>query len=373
MQFPTRTSHLQSSMYPILPYHHSYPLNYRWGLPKNDIIFSAFQATFKTTLDTWMPFPRASYRFGIGHRQFYLEELRIGSQLLSKLYQDTRLPPWTHPDTLSLFTVYMSHHTKPASVATYLSGICQQLKPYFPNIHSACNSALVHHTLQGCKCLHAVPTSCKHALTLDDLHTVVNSLQTLNDYDDRLFLAQLLTGFFVLLCLGEMTYPDDPKLCDPKKVTKHNSVQVYDTSFQFFLPGNKANRFFEGNKIIVCKNSREFNPHKFFTAYFHVQDKKFPLSSPLWLTSKGAVPTCSFFIKHLWHFFHSDTAGQSLWAGGTTSLAENGVPPSNIQAIGRWASNTFKIYIRKNPVLIQALLFGQTACSWSSFIHALDS
>ena len=63
------------------------------------------------------------------------------------------------PDTLSLFTVYLSHHIKPSSVGTYLSGICQQLEPYFPNVRSARNSALVHRTLQGCKCLCAVPTS----------------------------------------------------------------------------------------------------------------------------------------------------------------------------------------------------------------------
>jgi len=35
---------------------------------------------------------------------------------------------------LSIFTVYMCHHIKPGSVATYLSGICQQLEPYFPKI-----------------------------------------------------------------------------------------------------------------------------------------------------------------------------------------------------------------------------------------------
>ena len=72
-------------------------------------------------------------------------------------------------------------------------------------------------------------------------------------------------------------------------------------------------------------------------------------------------------------FFNSDTAGQSLRAGGATSLAENGIPPSIIQAIGRWASNTFKIYIRRNPVLIQVFLFGQTTHSASTYIHALDA
>jgi hypothetical protein len=276
-------------------------------------------------------------------------------------------------ETLSLFTVYMSHHIKPNSVSTYPSGICQQLEPYFPDVHSARNSTLVHHTLQGCRRQHAIPTSRKRALTLGDLETVINALGNSTDYDDRLFIAQLLTGFFALFRLGEMTYPDDPDLRDPRKVSKRNSVRVCDTSFQLFLPGHKADRFFEGNKIIVRKNHRIFDPHKFFTAYLRVRDDKFPLSSPLWLTSKGAVPTRSFFIKHLHCFFDSDTAGQSLQAGGATSLAENGVPPSIIQAIGRWASDAFKIYIRRNPVLIQALLFGQTACSRSSFIHALES
>ena len=43
--------------------------------------------------------------------------------------------------------------------------------------------------------------------------------------------------------------------------------------------------------------------------------------------------------------------------GGATSLAENGVPPSIIQLIGRWTSDAFFIYICKSPVLIQALLY----------------
>ena len=249
------------------------------------------------------------------------------------------------PDTLSLFTVYMCHHIKPGSVATYLSGICHQLEPYFPDVRTARNSALVHRTLQGCKHLCATPTTRKRALTLGDLETVVNALALSTDYNDILFLAQLLTGFFALFRLGEMTYPDNPQLRNPRKVTKRASVCLSDNSFQFFLPGHKADRFFEGNTIIVRKNGRIFDPHKHFLAYLALRDSKFPFSSPLWLTSSGAVPTRSFFITRLRRFFDSDTAGQSLRAGGATSLAENGVPPSIIQAIGRWASDAFKIYI----------------------------
>ncbi|KAF8222972.1 hypothetical protein L208DRAFT_1412573, partial [Tricholoma matsutake] len=69
-------------------------------------------------------------------------------------------------DTLSLFTVFMSHHIKPNSIDTYLSSICQQLEPYFPYVRKARKSRLVHHTLQGCKHLRGTPTSHKRALTI---------------------------------------------------------------------------------------------------------------------------------------------------------------------------------------------------------------
>ena len=39
-----------------------------------------------------------------------------------------------NPDTLSFFVVYMSHHIRPKSVKSYLSGLVQQLEPDFPSI-----------------------------------------------------------------------------------------------------------------------------------------------------------------------------------------------------------------------------------------------
>jgi len=106
-------------------------------------------------------------------------------------------------------------------------------------------------------------------------------------------------GFFALFRLGEMTYPDDPELHDPRKVTKRNSVWISPDSFQLFLPGHKANRFFEGNIIIIRKNDHPFDPHKHFISYIQEHDKKFPFSPPLWLTNGGVIPTQSFFIKRL--------------------------------------------------------------------------
>ena len=128
--------------------------------------------------------------------------------------------------------------------------------------------------------------------------------------------------------------------------------------YQFHLPGHKADQFFEGNTIIIKqKQYCDINPLSIFSEYLLSRDLLHPLSSPLWLKQNGSVPTRQFFITRLRHYFAKDITGQSMRAGSATSLAEHGVPPSLIQFMGCWSSDTFFIYIRKSPVLIQALLY----------------
>jgi hypothetical protein len=167
----------------------------------------------------------------------------------------------------------------------------------------------------------------------------------------------LFTGFFALMRLGELCFPNDIKLRNWKKITKCSSVKLSENHYEFFLPSHKADRFFEGNHILVKKQQFcDLNPLSVFQKYLNSRDSSFPLSSPLWLTSKGDVPTRDFFISRMHHYFDLDVGGQSMRAGGATSLAEHGVAPALIQLMGRWSSDAFLIYIRKNPVLIQALL-----------------
>jgi hypothetical protein len=231
------------------------------------------------------------------------------------------------------------------------------LNLFFPDVRKNRKNPLVVRTLSGCKRARAIPTTRKQALTIDDLRLVINHYSASRNHDDLLFVAQLLIGFFALMRLGELTNPDNKTIHNPAKTTKRTSVKINDDSFQFFLPGHKADRFFEGNTIILMKTTsdHDINTFKHFNAYLQSRDEAFPFSSPLWLRSDGTVPTRSFFISRLRLFFNKDVAGQSMRAGAT-ALAESGTPPSLIQAIGRWSSESFRIYVRKNPVLIQALL-----------------
>ena len=262
------------------------------------------------------------------------------------------------PDTLSFYTVYMCHHIKPESVNSYLSGICNQLEPYYPHARPNRRHQLVARTLRGCKKLRAVATTRKRALMRSELSALQPRYMSLSSHDDLLFFVILLVGFHGLMRLGELVWPDKKSLQDYRKVMKQSSVELLPEGFSFFLPGHKADRFFEGNRILLQRNASGDDPDSPFRKYLASRDLLFPFHPELWLRENGSIPTRSWFIRHLYEHFPPDVAGHSLRAGGATALAQAGIPPHIIQAIGRWALDTFQIYIRHHPVLLAAFLFG---------------
>ena len=265
----------------------------------------------------------------------------------------------------------MAHHIKLSLVDSYLSGICNELESFHPNVWKNWCYQLVTKTLQGCKKFCAVPTTWKHPLSQAELADLQPQYMSSCSHDDLLFFIILLVGFHALMWLGELVSPDKKALQDFQKVMKHDIVKLLSEGFAFFLPGHKANKFFEGNRVLLQWNSAGDDPDGPFCKYLQSHDKLFPFHPQLWLHADGSVPTCGWFIHRLQQHFPSDIGGHSLRAGGATALAQAGIPPHIIQAISRWASNTFQIYICHHPVLLTALLFSSTPSShWlSCFYH----
>lgn len=250
----------------------------------------------------------------------------------------------------------MSWHIEPRSVRNYLSGICDQLEIHFPSVRSNRMHALVTRTLAGCLKLRSKPVNRKLPLDNNILLSVVRSLNRLSSYDDVLFTLLLLTGTIGLMRLGELTVPLSRQTLDCRKLTKRSSLILHDSSFQFVLPYHKADNTFEGNTIIVI-DKWNLCPALLMSAYTNARDKRFPLNPYLWVTMDGSHPSRSWFLTRLRQFVADERfAGQSMRAGGATLMAQDGALPHVIQAAGRWSSDTWRIYIRKNPVLIDALL-----------------
>ena len=99
-----------------------------------------------------------------------------------------------------------------------------------------------------------MPTTRKLPLTRENLLTMCNTYQTNPSHDDLLFMAQLLTGTECLMRLGELTWPDKIALRDYRKVSMHHTVSFHTDALSFWLPGHKADQFFEGNRLILRKS-----------------------------------------------------------------------------------------------------------------------
>ncbi|KAF8233343.1 hypothetical protein L208DRAFT_1556783 [Tricholoma matsutake] len=252
----------------------------------------------------------------------------------------------------------MCHYIKPKSVDSYLSGVCNQLEPFFPDVRANRQHRLVVRTIQGCKKLRPSPPSRKRPLAQSDLEALSREHLSSQSYNDNLFFTLLLTGFHGLLHLAELVWPDHKNLQDYWKIILCNSVRINQNSFEFFLPGHKADCFFKGNEVIIQATECDNNPLSLFITYLCICDQRFPFQPELWLREDSSIPTRSRFIRRLHHHFASDVGGHSMCAGGAMALAEAGIPPHMIQAIGCWSSEAFQIYIRHHPVLLASLLFG---------------
>jgi len=74
----------------------------------------------------------------------------------------------------------------------------------------------------------------------------------------------------------------------------------------------------------------------------------------------GSIPTQNWFMRHFVAFPPSSDVGRRLLrAGGTTALVLVVIPL--IQAIGRWSSEAFQIYIQHHLVFLAALVYSSSA------------
>ena len=288
---------------------------------------------------------------------FHTYNLHLQSYLSFCKLHDFPIDPT--PDTLSFFVVFMSHHIKPQSVATYLSGICNMLEPHFPHVLSTHNSSLVSHSLAGMRKLHGSTSLIqKCSLTPDDLSALLSAFDS-PSHDNFLFLTMLFTGFTALLCLGEMTISNSPMKHSSKKIPACHTLSLLPAQFSFHLPFHEADCFYQGIKsIVLAKPDMPLDPLLFMQCYVSLCDSLFPFHPELWLTSVGVIPTAAWFTSGLTSILGPDVGSHPICSGAATSLALASVSDNIIQGMGHWSSHAFKLYICKHSVILQALIHG---------------
>ncbi|EIW73793.1 hypothetical protein CONPUDRAFT_30174, partial [Coniophora puteana RWD-64-598 SS2] len=235
------------------------------------------------------------------------------------------------PETLSRFIVYMQAFVSPKTINSYLSGICNQLETLYPDVRSIRRSPMVTKTMRGSFRRFQTPASRKDPLTRANLVFACRTLNPASCFDDALFIAQLLVGFYALMRSGELVMPDRKELRDHNKLSLRRSVVLTPSTLSFTLPRHKADTSFEGDQILVKSVAPGPCPVVSFMHYIDWRDTMFRFRPHLWLRADGTPPTRSWFMSYIRRLFSSNIAGHSLRAGGATALAEDGVPFDQIQ------------------------------------------
>ncbi len=132
-------------------------------------------------------------------------------------------------EQLCFYIIYMLHHIKPSSMKSYLSGICAELKPFYPDIHSIWSSKLINQTLAGCTKLYGSPAKRKCALTKSNLLTIIQATPHCASHNDLLFNAIVLVGWHCLLRLGKLVDHNTANLQDYCKSISQLSVKFHST------------------------------------------------------------------------------------------------------------------------------------------------
>jgi hypothetical protein len=132
------------------------------------------------------------------------------------------------------------------------------------------------------------------------------------------------------------------------------------TDFEFLLPAHKTDTAFKGNHVHIAHIIGALDPKPIMANYIRSRDVLFPLHPQLWLRANGFSLTRSWFLCSLRQYCLPNIAGHSMRAGGATVLAQAGASVELICGAGRWSSDAFKRYIRKNVVVLHALILGCT-------------
>ena len=128
-----------------------------------------------------------------------------------------------------------------------------------------------------------------------------------------------------------------------------------------FTSSPQGNLVFEGNHIVCQRITVVPDLVCIMHKYINAWDQLHPLHPQLWLWSDSSPPVCTWWIFQFWCFFlDTNFTGQSMHTGGATALAEAGAVPDLIMGSGQWTSMAWTSYVRKNPVLLHALLLACT-------------
>jgi hypothetical protein len=252
------------------------------------------------------------------------------------------------PETLARYIAYTSQFI--ASGPKYLSGVRHFLSDLYPNFDANRAHPLVTTTIRGSKKIRTDPIRRKLPLRPAHLQTFLLIARGSGSYDDLLFATILSCLFYACHRSGELVQKNSKELFDWRKIIKRSSLTFSQGRAQYHLPYHKGDPFYCGTDILFSQQEVA-DPVALLQEYVNRRDSVHNARLALFLREDGSHPTRSWFDARFFAVLNREFGGHSPRAGGATFYASLGLSEDIIQALGRWSSQAWKIYIRDNPTV----------------------
>ena len=244
------------------------------------------------------------------------------------------------------------------TVKTYLAAIRNlQISLGFPDPRDTSSLPRLKLVLMGIRRLQSRsktnPARIRLPITFSILSGIKKVWENAGINHDRLLMwAATTVCFFGFFRSGEITIPSAAAF-DPTVHLSWGDVAVDDLDnpsvIRFFLKRSKCDQFGTGVEVFVGKTGKPVCPVTAVLAYL---SSRGDAPGPFFKDSHGKPLTKSVFIREVRSALTSmglpanQFAGHSFRIGAATAAAQAGLEDSVIQALGRWSSAAFLLYIR---------------------------
>ncbi|XP_063967563.1 uncharacterized protein LOC135157047 [Lytechinus pictus] len=284
-----------------------------------------------------------------GTHHTYRNAWSVFKQFRLQYHYDLSIRP--DVEQVAQFIAYLSWNGYAgATISTYISGLAFTMQTLgWPDVTDA---FVIRRLVDGCRRKNARrDTRCP--ITLPILKSILNSLThvCVNTYDLALFRAAFLIAFFGFLRVGEFTSRSrhEPVPLSEKDVIIQGMGN--QAKLRIVIARSKTDQTGRGCSILIPQNVvsylcplRAVNDYLALrssvgSAFFRHFDSSPLTRHQFGQVLKRAISFCGLPVAHF--------SSHSFRIGAATSAAMAGVPDVCIQNMGRWASNTHRLYIRQ--------------------------
>ena len=168
--------------------------------------------------------------------------------------------------------------------------------------------------------------------------------------------AAFCLAFYGFLRAGEFTTPQAHSVAE--HTLRRKDLRITTTAVDVTIKASKTDPFRQGHTLHIAPTATSTCPAAALSKYLAVS--RIAAEAPLFQFADGSYLTRRSLTEHLRVLLTAGGYSSSLFAshsfriGAATTAAAAGLPDWLIQALGRWSSNCYTLYIRTPPHVIAA-------------------